>query len=236
MKRLFAILLVVMMIFAVSTTAFAVSSPTQTFILNVDSEGKGHATSSTHEVKVDEGNATFTAVEDGGFFVKWIIEGDFDIVSGDIYSPVIVITPHSDINAIASFSNEKDYLNVYAKVVPDEYGDATAEPSRIAKGSGETSTLTATEKNGGVFQEWVLECDYEIVSGDLKSKVLVIRPETDVYATAYFTKPGEEPTEPKTPDKKDDTSPKTGYPLMLIIGAMGLALIGGVVATKKIKG
>ena len=63
-----------------------------------------------------------------------------------------------------------------------------------------------------------------------------IRPYTDVYATAYFYKPGEEPTEPAKSDDKGNTSPKTGYPLFFVFGAMGLAIIAGVVATKKIKG
>lgn len=240
MKRVISFLLVVMMIFAMAVSVSALDSPgkKEYYKIEVGSEGKGHATKSADKFEVGtDGSVTFNAYEDGGYFTKWIIDGKYTVISGGEYEDVLVIKPDSDILAVASFSEEKDYLNVYAKAVPEEYGDATADPGRIKKGSDGTSTLTAVEENGGQFQQWVLECDYDIVSGDLKSKVLVIRPKTDVYATAYFTKPGEEPTEPPTPDKKDDgKSPKTGYPLFFVFGIIGLALCAGVVATKKIKG
>ena len=242
MKRIISAALVIMMILAMTVSASALVSPGQKdyYKIEVGSEGKGSATKSTDKIEIGtDDQVTFNAYEAGGFFTKWIIDGKYSVISGGEYETVLVIKPESDINAVASFSAEKDYLNVYAKAEPAEYGDATAEPGRIKKGSDGTSTLTATEKNGSTFQEWVLECDYDIVSGDLKSKVLVIRPKTDVYAMAYFTKPGDEPTEPTKPDdgKKSDggSSPKTGYPLFFVFGAMGLALIAGVVATKKIK-
>ena len=240
MKRLISIALVLMMVLAMTVSVAALDSPgpKEYYKITIGSEGKGHATASDTKFEVgSDGTITLNAYEDGGFFTKWIIDGKYTVVSGGESEDVLVIKPESDISAIASFSEEKDYLNVYAKAEPEEYGDATADPSRIKKNTDGTSTLTAVEENGGIFQEWVLECEYDIVSGDLKSKVLVIRPYTDVYATAYFTKPGEEPTEPQ---KKDDdsskSSPKTGYPLFFVFGAMGLALIGGVLVTKKIKG
>ena len=243
MKKVISIALIVMMVLAMTVSASALVSPTPTdyYNMTVGSEGRGHAETSTDKVEVNsDDSVTFTAYEDGGYFTKWIVDGEYDVISGSEYDPEFVIKPHSDVNAIASFSEEKDYLNVYTKSQPAEYGDCSAEPSRIEKGSDGTSTLTATEKNGGTFQEWVLECEYEIVSGDLKSKVLVIRPKTDVYATAYFTKPGEPATEPSKPTEpgKDDSgsSPKTGYPLFLLFGVMGIALIAGGFAVKKIKG
>lgn len=239
MKRIISVALVVMMILAMTVSVSALASPGQKdyYKIEVGSEGKGHATKSTDKVQIGtDGTVTFNAYEDGGFFTKWIVDGKYDVISGGEYEDVFVIKPQSDILAIASFSEEKDYLHVYAKAVPEELGDATANPGRIKKNTDGTSTLTAVEENGGIFQEWVLECEYDIVSGDLKSKELVIRPYTDVYATAYFTKPGEEPTEPAKSDDKGNTSPKTGYPLFFVFGAMGLAIIAGVVATKKIKG
>ncbi len=239
MKRLVSIALVVMMVLAMTVSVSALSSPgpKDYYKIEVGSEGKGHATKSIDKIEIGtDGTVTFNAFEDGGFFTKWVIDGKYDVVSGDEYADQFVIMPKSDILAIAHFSEEKDYLNVYAKAVPEEYGDATADPGRIKKNTDGTSTLTAVEENGGVFQEWVITGEYDIVSGDLKSKVLVIRPYTDVYATAYFTKPGETPTEPAKPDDKGgNTSPKTGYPLVLVFGMMGLAMIGGIVAYKKIK-
>gem|GEM_PF-1991811 len=240
MKRFISIALVLMMVVALTVTAASAKEspiPKDYYRIEVGSEGKGTATKSTDRIKMgSDDNVTFNAYEAGGFFTKWIVDGKYDVISGGEYDPVFVIRPRSDVKAVAHFSVEKDYLNVYAKAEPEDLGNATAEPGRIKKGSNGTSTLTATEENGGVFQHWTLECEYDIVSGDLNSKVLVIRPYTDVYATAYFAKEGET-VAPETP-KKDDTStsPKTGYPLFIVFGLMGLALCAGVVATKKIKG
>ena len=75
----------------------------------------------------------------------------------------------------------------------------------------------------------------EIVSGDLKSAVLVIRPLTDIYAVAKFSKEGETVV-PTEPSKDQPTSPKTGYPIAMVIALMGLAIFGGAFAVKKIKG
>ena len=241
MKRIISAALVIMMIFALAVSVMASDVPSpghkEYYKIEVGVEGKGTATKSVDRVKADSGDTvTFEAFEAGGFFTKWIVDGKYQLVSGDEYSTTMVVIPETDLSVVASFSAEKDYINVYTAAVPEGYGTASAEPSRIKKGSNGTSTLTAVEENGSTFQQWVLECEYDIVSGDLNSKTLVIRPYTDVYATAYFTKPGEEPTEPSTPGSSDSgsTSPRTGYPLYIMFALMGLALIGGIVATKKI--
>lgn len=243
MKRVISIALVALMVFALAVSAAALDSPGQKeyYKIDVGAVGKGHATTSTDKVQIDsDGTVTFNAIEDGGFFTKWIIDGDYEIVSGDEYSAVMVIRPISNINALAYFSEEKDYLNVFVSLDSEGYGEAHADPKKVKKNSDGTITLTASGINGGVFNVWTLSGDYDIVSGDLNSETLVIRPYTDVYAVAYFTKPGETPTEPgksgETPDNGPKSSPKTGYPLFFVFGLLGLALIGGVVATKKIKG
>lgn len=246
MKRVISIALVALMIFALTVSASALDSPgpKDYYKIEVGSQGKGHATESTDKVEIGTDNTvTFNAYEDGGFFTKWIIDGKYTIVSGDEYSPVLVVRPESNVNATAYFSEEKDYLNVFVTVDPEGYGEAHADPQKVKKNSDGTITLTASGTNGGTFNVWALTGDYEIVSGDLNSATLVIRPFTDVYATAYFTKPGETPTQPKgegddeTPEKGGPkSSPKTGYPLFIVFGLLGLAMIGGVVATKKIKG
>ncbi len=239
MKKLISIALVVMMVLAMTVSVSAVVSPTPKdyYYIEVDAVGKGSATKSTDKIQIGtDGTVTFNAYEEGGFFTKWVIDGKYDVITGGEYDYEFIIKPGSNIKAVAYFSEEKDYLNVRASADPENLGDATADPGRVKKGSNGSVTLTAISKNGGVFQNWTLIGDYEIVSGDLNSEELVIIPYTDVDAVAHFTKPGETPTEPTTPEKDGGTSPKTGYPLFFIFGAMGLAIITGAVATKKIKG
>lgn len=239
MKRFISIALVLMMVVALTVTAASAKEspiPKDYYRIEVGSEGKGTATKSTDRIKMgSDDDVTFNAYEAGGFFTKWIVDGKYDVISGDEYDPVFVIRPRSDVKAIAHFSVEKDYLNAFVTADPENLGDVSVSPSRIKKNSDGTMTFTATGKNGGVFAKWEIIGDYEIVSGDLNSAVLVIRPYTDIYATAKFTKNGE--PLPDDDSKKDDsTSPKTGYPLFIVFGLMGLALCAGVVATKKIKG
>ena len=234
MKRIISLTLVALLIFAFTISVSAKNSPTPKnyYSIHVSSEGSGTASASTDKVSIGSSDyVVLTATPKDGFFTKWIIGGDYELIDGDEYSTTITIKPKTDINAVASFSVEEDYINVYANAKPENLGDATADPSRIAKGSGDTSTLTATEKNGGVFDHWELNCEYDIVSGSLKSKTLVIRPYTDVYATAYFKTSGGGST-----GKDDTTSPKTGDPIVPVVCLMGLALFAAVFATRKIKG
>lgn len=241
MKRVISIALVVMMVLTLTLSTAALTSPPvkEYYKITVGSEGKGHASSDTDKVQAGtDGTVTFLAFEDGGFFTKWVIDGKYDIVSGGEYDDQFIIKPLSDINAVAYFSEEKDYFNARVKAIPEGYGEAFVDPARIKKSGDGIMTFTANGINGGTFQEWVITGDYEIVEGDLKSETLVLRVFTDIDAIAYFTKPGETPTEPPKPDDDkggDNTSPKTGYPLVLVFGMMGLAMIGGIVAYKKIK-
>ncbi len=136
----------------------------------------------------------------------------------------------------------KDYYKI--EVDSEGKGHATKSTDKVEVDSDETVTLTAVE-DGGTFREWKIDGEYELEEGDLKSKVLVIRPKSDFYACAYFDEEGVQPTDQPTekpttvPDKKPDggnTSPKTGYPMFLVFAAMGLAMIAGVTAVKKMKG
>ena len=239
MKRFVSIVLALMMVVALTVTVASAEIspiPDDYYKIEVGSVGKGSATESTDRIKIgSDGTVTFTAFEEGGFFTKWAVDGKYAVVSGDEYSDTFVIRPSSDIKAIAYFSEEKDYLNVYATADPEDLGDASADPARVKKNSDGTVTLTASPKNGGVFNFWDIVGDYEIVSGDLKSAVLVIRPLTDIYAVAKFSKEGETVV-PTEPSKDQPTSPKTGYPIAMVIALMGLAIFGGAFAVKKIKG
>jgi hypothetical protein len=232
MKRIIALLLAVMMVFAVAAVASAKDSPSgsQYYKITTDVEGGGAANASTNKIeKNSDGTVTLVASDDGGYFNRWIIKGSYDIVEGSLTDPTVTIRPTSDISAVANFTKEKDFLNITAEAVAPSDGTASVDKARIPKDAGEIVTLTATETNG-TFVEWVLQCEYRIVEGDLKSKVLKIEPYTDIHAIAYFkgaSKPGEQDS--------DKTSPKTGDPMFAVIPFMMLALAAAFIASKKLR-
>ena len=231
MKKVISIALVAMMIFALATASFyAEISPTPEgkYKITVSTEGSGTATSSTISV-AEDGTVTLTATEGDGYFTKWIMTGSYTKVSGDEYSPEFTIKPTSDITAIASFSVEKDYLTIFVDNSGD--GSVSANPTKVKKGSGDTVTLTATEKDAP-FTGWTLACEYEIVEGSLTSKTLVIKPLTDVHATAYF---GKDVPANNSGTNGGSTSPQTGDYTVAMIALILMAMGLGVFAVKKIK-
>lgn len=224
-----ALVIAASLVLTVSAATYESPTPTDYYSVTAKVEGSGSATADPIKVeKNTDGTSTLTATDKDGFFTKWIISGSYEIVSGDEYSNVIVIKPLSDVEAIASFSVDEDYLTITAEAVGP--GTASANPGKVKKGSGDTSTLTAVEE-GGTFIKWELQCEYEIVEGSLTSKVLVIRPKTDVHAIAYFK------TANKDAGKKDEgsTSPKTGDMSMVFAAVMLLAAGAAVFAVKKIR-
>ena len=237
MKKLISIALVAMMIFALATaSASALNSPYTVgkYKVSVDVEGSGSVSGSKNSVDISDpdenGNITLTATDKDGYFTKWIIDGTYEIISGDLYSPEFVIKPTSDVKAVASFSVEKDYLTITVKSTGD--GSAAADPTKVKKGSGDTVTLTATEKNDP-FIKWELACDYEIVDGSLTSKTLVIKPLTDVNVTAVFGSDNAGTTSAGT--NTGSTSPATGDYSVMMIALVLMALGLGAFAVKKIK-
>ena len=135
----------------------------------------------------------------------------------------------------------KDYYSITTSAIPSDgsLGGASSDKNKVDTSIVKTDDglviLTATEKNGK-FDHWEITGDYEIVEGSLSSLVLKIRPLSDVKAVAVFKDSGSKST-PDTPTKPNDsgTSPKTGDPLLLVIGLAVLALGAGAFAVKKIK-
>ena len=232
MKKIVALLLAVVMVFAVAAVAFAEESPSpdRYYKVTTEVEGGGSASASTNKIlKNSDGTVTLVASDDGGYFNRWLIKGSYEIVEGTLTDPIITIRPTSDIEAVANFTKEEGYLNITTEAVAPSDGTASVDKPRIAKDQGIVVTLTATETNG-TFVEWDLQCDYNIVEGDLKSKVLKIEPLTDIHAIAYFkgaSKPGDK--------DEDKTSPKTGDPLFAVIPFMMLALAAAFIASKKLR-
>lgn len=246
MKKMISVALALVMIFALSISAFADISPVGedyykiTTATEPEDGSLGTAETSKNKVKKDatgeDAQVTLTATETEGFFTLWIIEGDYDVVEGDEESPELTIIPHSDIHAIASFTVDEDYLTMTVSVIGD--GKASVDPVKVKKNSDGTATFTAVDGND-TFVNWTLECKYDIVEGSLTSRTLTIRPYTDVHAIATFVGQGETvaPTtaKPTTAPSGGGTSPKTGDPLYIILGLAVLALGAGAFAVKKIK-
>ena len=231
MKKVISIALVAMMIFALATASFSAAispTPEGKYKISVSTEGSGTASSSTISV-AEDGTVTLTATEGDGYFTKWIMTGKYTVVSGDEYSPEFTIKPTTDITAIASFSVEKDYLTIIVDNSGD--GSVSANPTKVKKGSGDTVTLTATEKDAP-FTGWTLACEYEIVEGSLTSKTLVIKPLTDVHATAYF---GKDVPANNSGTNGGSTSPQTGDYTVAMIALILMAMGLGAFAVKKIK-
>lgn len=238
MKRIISLALVLLMVFTVSAVSFsALDSPKGKDYYNIETESKGGGEADSDKSKVnkestgDDGDVTLTATENSGYFTRWDITGKYDIISGDLTSPILVIRPHSDIDAVAYFRVDKDNYTINVDVIGD--GKANAEPVKVGINSDGTVTLTATDGNDK-FATWILDGLYEIVEGSLTSRTLVIKPLSDVDAVAKFTSDGKDDgSGTGTTDKS--TSPKTGDPTPYAVALIVLAAFGAMFAVKKIK-
>ena len=114
MKKLFCIAVVVLMLCSCVLSTSALVSPVgkDYYYITVEydpSNGSlGTANSDKNKVEVDasgkDGEVTLTATKKGnGQFVDWTIDGKYDIISGSLTDPVMVIKPLSDIHALAKF-------------------------------------------------------------------------------------------------------------------------------------
>ena len=126
------------------------------------------------------------------------------------------------------FPSPAQNYNVSAIVVDGIGGTVIVDPASVPQ--GETSTITAKPDEGYEFEGWTFEGEFEWVSGDANSLVIVIRPLTDVKGYAKFKGTG---------GKKDDNpdSPETGYDMSATIAVMAIVFTIGaasvVVAGRK---
>lgn len=110
MRKIIILFLALFLIFNLCIfSAFAVESPTAVnyyaMYVNID----GHGQAEVDKISIPAGSdepVTFTALSGEGYhFVKWKIEGDYNIIEGNIYSSTIKLHPTSDIFAIAVFND-----------------------------------------------------------------------------------------------------------------------------------
>ena len=106
MKKIIALILAVVMVFALAVSTAALISPTPDDYndIKVVVDGNGKAEADKYKVKKGSGDdVTLTATETSDSFVNWTIDGEYIIVSGNLSSKVLVIEPQSDIVATAHF-------------------------------------------------------------------------------------------------------------------------------------
>lgn len=112
---------------------------------------------------------------------------------------------------------------------------------------GDTVRLIASEDSKYEFMGWYIEGEYEIVSGDLMSKVLVIRPLSDIKVEEMYNvegskgyiepdkEPDQEPDEDKKPTKpnKEPEAPKTSDNTLTLASMLVLFGLAVMLYSKK---
>ena len=110
MKKIVTLFLALFLIFnlcILSTSAAESPIAINYYAMHVVTDGHGHAEVDKVSIPTESDEfVTFTALPGEGYhFVGWKIEGIYNIVGGNIYSPTIKLHPTSDIFAIAIFND-----------------------------------------------------------------------------------------------------------------------------------
>lgn len=158
MKRKILVALVVALLTFASVPVMAASSPASDVVYSItigdQTVGKNGASNiqvdggkvsvSTGAVKVGE-EVTLTATADDGYkFSKWVIEGDYTIVSGSLTSETITIIPKEDIVINAEFVDEE------GNVVTNPKGDSDSSVTSPKTGVATGAILVTLLASGGV--------------------------------------------------------------------------------------
>ena len=107
MKRIIALLIAALMLVAVAVPTFAADSKENPPIYEVKASSHDVNRGTVLEVVNADGTVTLTASSITNEFTKWVISGEYEIVSGSLTDKVITIRPLSNINAEAEFEGEK---------------------------------------------------------------------------------------------------------------------------------
>jgi len=118
MKKIIAVAAVVMMLVVSSVSVMAATSPSADDVYTIKMGTSTSATSasvtggtisaSSNPVVIGEEVTLTATAKDGYAFAKWIITGDYTIVSGSLEDGVITIIPNSDITVDAEFTGSGD--------------------------------------------------------------------------------------------------------------------------------
>ncbi len=145
---------------------------------------------------------------------------------------VFVFSMATMASAAGSPSGDKTY-----KVTVTTNKKDSAKPSYKSVKNGDTLELTADEDTDEyAFVRWEITGDYEIVSGDLESGDLVIKPLGDVTVKAVYADNKEDGSDADDPGEKNDSpkSPKTGDVWFLYLGGIFAASVVVAGTAKKL--
>ena len=144
MKRIFSIALVLAVMFALAINVCAADSPQGVDYYKISvgyfpSDGSlGDASSDKDKIAITEnedGTVTLTATEKGtGAFIKWVITGDYDIVTGSLTSKTLTVKPKSDIHADAYFEAPGKTPDTPSNPNTDKTSPKTGDPMPIILG------------------------------------------------------------------------------------------------------
>ena len=216
MKKLIAALTALVLIFSLTTVAYGAKSPEGKKEHSVTVNNNVGDTDGSSSSVVDGENFTLSADEFGGYdFVGWVITGDYDIVSGDLNSPDLIILPKGDIQATANYTEKVELKDDEVKVEYASNIDGLEEGNFDIVKKGDKVELSATEELPGyAFLKWEIVGPYEIVSGDLDSPELVIRPLGNVIVKQVFeivedeAEPEDDEEEEPEEDDDEEEEPK----------------------------
>ncbi len=164
-KKFLAIFAIaILTVTSVPVMADAIDSPTVAPEYHITIEGHTVSNSGTSGMQVPGGSissssgsitpgqeVTLTATADGGFdFSKWIINGDYIIVSGSLESGTITIIPLGDIDIDASFVpiEETEKEKSKSKSTSKSKEEAAEEESIEKEAAQNTDTSVTSPKTG----------------------------------------------------------------------------------------
>jgi hypothetical protein len=131
--------------------------------------------------------------------------------------------------AVTAFAADSPSGEVKYKVNFATYASGSKKVSTNYTVEGDTIKFTASESQY-TFEKWEISGDYEIVSGSLTSKTLVIRPKADVSVVELFK---EVSTSGGSSSNTSDKSPTTGDAFSVFAALIALISAGAFVVVKK---
>lgn len=132
---------------------------------------------------------------------------------------VVIIATFMAVPAFAEVSPEGEVIyNV-------EMGDG----EKVAVSEGDTITLKVSDPDAD-FEGWDIEGKYEIVSGDLTSDVLVIRPLSDIVVKEVYADAEDDVV---TDENESDKAPQTGNNTIMLVTLLTAGAFVAMVATRK---
>ncbi|MEE1026689.1 MAG: hypothetical protein U0L55_06775, partial [Acutalibacteraceae bacterium] len=150
---------------------------------------------------------------------------------------VVILATFMAMPAFAAKSPEGELVH---KVTFTSYASGKGEASNY-KVDGDTIIFTSSDSEYA-FKGWIINgvegVDYEIVSGDLNSETLVIRPLSSVDVKEVFDVPGlvldEEGNVVDDGNKNDsDKAPQTGNGMLAVVSLLTAGAFTAMIVTRK---